>query len=166
MGESTRPGTVDQRLAAGGAHGRARTRRSYWGAFAVGVALMAGVDEIVFHQLLRWHHFIDAGTSEFGIVSDGILHALELFLLVGGFALLLDARRRGVFGRTAAWAGVVTGLGAFQLWDGLVDHKVLGLHQVRYGVELLAYDLAWIGSGAAVLAVGIALTVRAARRRA
>jgi uncharacterized membrane protein len=27
------------------------------------------------------------------------------------------------------------GLGAFQVFDGIVDHKLLQLHQVRYGVD-------------------------------
>ena len=43
-----------------------------------GVGLMAAVDEIVFHQLLGWHHFYDRSTSEVGLMSDGFLHAAEL----------------------------------------------------------------------------------------
>jgi uncharacterized membrane protein len=35
----------------------------------------------------------------------------------------------------------LVGAGSFQLYDGLVQHKLLGLHQIRYGVDLTVYDL-------------------------
>jgi uncharacterized membrane protein len=139
--------------------------KSYWSAFLIGAAVMAGVDEIVFHQLLGWHHFYDKSTSEIGLLSDGLLHAAELIALVAGFFLLADARRRQAFSRTAGWAGLFTGAGLFQLWDGVINHKVLGLHQIRYGVQIRPYDLAWNASAVALLAIGIALTVVASRRR-
>lgn len=49
----------------------------------------------------------------------------------------------------------------FQLWDGLANHKILRLHQVRYDVELLPYDIAWNVAGGVLLAVGTVLTVSA-----
>ena len=42
------------------------------------------------------------------------------------------------------------------------DHReVLRVHQVRYGVDLLPYDLAWNFAGLALLAVGAVLLRRA-----
>jgi len=149
-----------------GAPGRGVLRdSSYWSAFLIGVALMAGVDEIVFHQLLGWHHFYDGATTAVGLFSDGLLHAAELIALVAGFFLLADARRRDTFSARVGWAGFFTGLGAFQLWDGTINHKVLRLHQVRYDVELLPYDLAWNAAGIVLLATGLVLTFMAVRRR-
>ncbi|HEU0127499.1 MAG TPA: DUF2243 domain-containing protein [Pseudonocardiaceae bacterium] len=55
------------------------------------------------------------------------------------------------------------GLGAFQLFDGIVNHKLLRIHQIRYGVDILPYDLVWNGAGLVLLAIGAALAVRAAR---
>jgi uncharacterized membrane protein len=138
---------------------------SYWSTFLIGVAVMASIDEIVFHQILGWHHFYDQGTPEIGLLSDGVLHAAELIALVAGFFLLADARRRGAFSPRAGWAGFFVGLGGFQLLDGTVNHKLLGLHQVRYGVDLLPYDLAWIATGSALLIAGLILTVMAVRGR-
>jgi uncharacterized membrane protein len=139
-------------------------RRTFWPAFLLGAAIVAAIDEIVFHQLLGWHHFYDRGTSEVALVSDGILHAVELVALVAGGFLLADARRRGRWVTGAAWAGGLCGAGAFQLFDGTVNHKLLGVHQVRYGVDLLAYDLAWIAAGLVLLAAGLVLTVRVRAR--
>lgn len=126
---------------------------------------MAAVDEIVFHQVLAWHHFYDRSTPEVALLSDGLLHAAELVALVAGSFLLADLLRSGGLDRRAAWAGLVLGLGAFQLFDGVVNHKVLRVHQVRYGVDLLPYDVAWITAGAVLLAVGTLLAVRAGPRR-
>ena len=63
----------------------------------------------------------------------------------------------------AAW-GALTGAGAFQVWDGLVHHKLLRLHQVRYGVDLTGYDLLWTGAGVVVLLAGAALLLRSRPR--
>jgi uncharacterized membrane protein len=49
--------------------------------------------------------------------------------LAGGLALLAGrARVAATSGR-----GVLLGAGAFNLYDGIVQHKLLGLHQVRAG---------------------------------
>ncbi|GAB3237716.1 DUF2243 domain-containing protein [Glycomyces halotolerans] len=130
----------------------------------IGVAVMAAVDEIVFHQILHWHHFVDRSTPAVGLVSDGLLHTAELLALVAGFVWYADLRRRRALASTHAWAGLFLGLGGFQLFDGLVDHKLLRLHQIRYGVDLLPYDLAWNGAGLVLLAIGAILAVRARRR--
>ncbi|SEQ15030.1 DUF2243 domain-containing protein [Streptomyces radiopugnans] len=140
-----------------------RPRRSLAVCALIGAALMAAVDEIVFHQLLNWHHFYDRSTPPIGLLSDGLLHTAELLGLVAGFVLHADMRRRGTLSPAHARAGLFLGLGAFQLFDGIVDHKVLRIHQIRYGADLLPYDLAWNGLGLALLGVGAVLAVRAGR---
>jgi putative membrane protein len=110
---------------------------------------MAAVDEIALHQVFGWHHFYDRSTSQTGLLSDGLLHAVELVALVGGFSLWADARRSGRFSPPAAWACLFLGAGGFQLSDAIINHKVLVLHQIRYGIKLAPYDTAWNASGAA-----------------
>ena len=122
---------------------------------------MGSVDEIVFHQLLAWHMFYDRAGGTAGLVSDGLLHAATLSAVVAGLALLADLRRRGAFDAVRWWAFVLLGAGAFQLFDGVVDHKLLRVHQVRYGVDLTGYDVGWLVPGVLLLAAGIALLVRA-----
>lgn len=128
----------------------------------IGIAVMAAVDEIVFHQVLHWHHFYDRSSSDAALVSDGLLHAAELVVIVAGFLYFAELKRRRELESGYAGAGLLLGLGAFQLWDGLIDHKLLDLRQVRYGVDLLPYDLAWNGFGLALLIAG-AIVLRAAR---
>jgi uncharacterized membrane protein len=139
-------------------------RRLVVSGLLLGLGAAGAVDEIVFHQLLHWHHFYDRASGAAGLVSDGVLHAATWSATVAGLALLADVRRRGSSTGSAWWGAVLLGAGAFQTWDGLVDHKVLRLHQVRYGVDLTGYDLVWTGVGLLVLLAGALLLVRSRAR--
>lgn len=131
----------------------------------LGLGVAAFVDETVFHQVLHWHHFYDKSTDAVGLVSDGIFHAVSWFATVAALFLLADLRRRRAFDARRWWGGLLTAAGAFQLYDGTIQHKVLGLHQIRYHVDVAPYDWAWNGVAVALLVAGGALLV-AARRRA
>lgn len=132
----------------------------------IGVGLMAAVDEIVFHQILAWHHFYDWSTVGVALLSDGVLHAAELALIVPGFLLLASIKQRRALAPRSGWAGLFLGMGGFQLFDGLVVHKILRLHQIRYDVDPLPYDLAWNIGAAVLLVVGVVLAAGPAKRTA
>jgi uncharacterized membrane protein len=137
--------------------------KSTWAGALLGIGVMAAVDEILFHQVLAWHHFYDRSTPEIGLMSDGLLHAAELIAIVAGFFLVLDLRRRKIFHQPSAWAGFFIGMGGFKLFDGIVNHKLLRLHQIRYVDNLLPYDLAWNIGAAIFLVLGLYLLRRANR---
>jgi uncharacterized membrane protein len=130
----------------------------------LGIGIMAAVDEIIFHQLLAWHHFYDKATPTIGLLSDGLLHAMELLLLVGGFFLLLEQRRLKLTNSALTWGGFFVGAGGFQLFDGLINHKVLRLHQIRYNVDVLPYDIAWNTGASILVLIGIWILLRRKRR--
>lgn len=130
-----------------------------------GLGLIAFVDETVFHQLLGWHHFYDRATTEIGLVSDGLFHAVGFFAVVAGLFVFADVRRRGPVGWRRWTGGVLVGAGAFQLYDGTVQHKLLGLHQIRYDVALLPYDLTWNSLAVVMIGIGAGLLL-APRQRA
>jgi uncharacterized membrane protein len=136
-------------------------KRSKWAAGLAGIGFMAAIDEIVFHQLLAWHHFYDRATPELALLSDGLLHSFELVALISGFFMLLDLNRKQSLVKARAWAGFFFGLGGFQLFDGIVDHKILRLHQVRYVENLLPYDIAWNLFGVILLIIGYIINRRA-----
>src|SRR4051795_11235109 len=112
---------------AGGASGSGAVphSRSAWAGVLIGVGVAGFVDETVFHQLLHWHHFYDRSTPAAGLVSDGLFHAFSFFCAVGALFLLADLRRRHAFDRRRWWGGLLAGAGAFQLYDGTVQHKLL-----------------------------------------
>jgi uncharacterized membrane protein len=126
----------------------------------LGIGVAAFVDEAVFHQLLHWHHFYDKSTPEIGLVSDGLFHAFSWFATIAAMFLLADLFRRHAVNWMRWWGGLLLGGGAFQLYDGTIQHKLLGLHQIRYDVDLLPYDLAWNILGGVMVVVGVVLVVR------
>ncbi|MFJ6413224.1 hypothetical protein CHI12_09010 [Terribacillus saccharophilus] len=132
--------------------------------FLFGVGLVAFIDEAVFHQLLHWHHFYDLSSSTWGLVSDGFFHALSWFATVGGLFLFADLRRRRDL-IPLRWGGaVMLGSGVFQLYDGLIQHKLFRIHQIRYGVDIFYYDLIWNGIAVLLIAAGI-WCIRLSRRK-
>lgn len=123
----------------------------------LGMGVIGTLDEVVLHQLLQWHNFYMHSTSYWRIVSDGIFHLVSSALLMLG-ALLLWARgyqlRAPGEGRVLL-AGLLLGMGCFNLYDGIIQHKILQLHPVREGVaNMLPYDLAFNGMALALLLAG------------
>src|SRR3954453_19907450 len=104
----------------------------------VGVA--AFVDETVFHHLLHWRHFYDKSTPAAGLVSDDIFHASGSFAAVATPFLVAHLGRGRAVAAGSWWAGLLVGAGAFQLYDGTIQHKLMCLHQIRYGVHLAPSD--------------------------
>ncbi len=139
-----------------GAAGR-EIKRTIWSGVLAGFGLAAFIDETVFHQLLHWHHFYDKSTMAIGLVSDGIFHAFGFTAMVVGLFLMADSLRRAGFVPKRWWAALLIGCGGFQLYDGIVQHKVLGLHQIRYHVTLWPYDVTWNVIAAILIIAGIAL---------
>ncbi|GAA0259287.1 DUF2243 domain-containing protein [Cryptosporangium japonicum] len=129
----------------------------------LGLGVAAFVDETIFHQLLHWHHFYDKSTTAAGLVSDGIFHAASWFATVAALFLLADLRRRRAFAARRWWGGQLAAAGAFQLYDGTVQHKLLRLHQIRYHVDVAPYDWAWNVVAVVLLAAGATLLIRARR---
>ncbi|MDX2358322.1 DUF2243 domain-containing protein [Dietzia sp. PP-33] len=127
--------------------------------FGCGVAGSV-IDLFVFHLLLQWHHFYDLSTTNVALLADGLFHGATWLITVWGLFMLGDIRHRVVvpWGR---WSGaVLTGVGFFQLFDGIVFHKLLRIHQIRYGVDLVVYDLVWIGSAVILLLTGLLILWR------
>nr|WP_077305795.1 DUF2243 domain-containing protein [Terribacillus halophilus] len=141
-------------------------RRNSFSGVLFGFGLAAFVDEAVFHQLLHWHHFYDLSTTSLGLISDGIFHAFSWFATVGGLFLLADLRRRKQM-VPMLWLGMVClGSGVFQVYDGVIQHKIMRLHQIRYDVDnLLYYDFVWNGIGAVLMVIGILLVWLSRRKK-
>ena len=133
-------------------------RSLLWPAVLVGIGVAGSLDEIVLHQLLRWHHFYDRGSQAAGLIADGIFHLGSTAALVIGLVLLVQRWRTGRGPLRQAVAGILLGAGGFNLYDGIIQHKLLGLHQVRAGApNNLPYDLVFIGVATVVLLAGLLL---------
>jgi len=140
-----------------------QSKRNIWSGIFFGIGLIAFLDEAIFHQLLHWHHFYDKSTTSMGLISDGFFHALSWFATVGGLFMLADLRRRNAFWPTRWWGGVWLGAGAFQLYDGVIQHKLFKIHQIRYVDHLFYYDLIWNVVAIALIILGICLIAHSRR---
>jgi len=133
-------------------------RSLLWPAVLVGIGVAGSLDEIVLHQLLRWHHFYDRGSQAAGLIADGIFHLASTAALVIGLVVLVQRWCPGPGPLRQAVAGILVGAGGFNLYDGIIQHKLLGLHQVRAGApNNLPYDLVFIAIAAVVLLAGLLL---------
>jgi uncharacterized membrane protein len=132
-------------------------RALLWTGLLLGIGLVGTLDEVLLHQLLQWHNFYVHADQHWRLVSDGLFHLVtSTLLLVGAWRLWYS---RWSFARAGCgrrlMAGIVLGMGAFNLYDGLIQHKVLQLHPVREGVvDQLPYDLAFNGVAILLLLIG------------
>ena len=140
----------------------------------LGIGLGGFVDGIVLHQILQWHHLLTStgehpATTVAGLETntlwDGLFHAFALCASLGGLFLLWRAMSDGL--RPSAWqlmGLLLAGWGAFNLVEGVIDHHILAIHHVKAGDDQLAFDLAFLGLGAALLLAGSLLTSRSRRQ--
>jgi uncharacterized membrane protein len=141
-----------------------RAQGLFWPGVLTGMGIAGTLDEVILHQLLAWHHFYDRSTPTVGLVSDGLFHLLSTALLVIGVIQLVERRHTTPDPPRLALAGILLGAGGFNLYDGTIQHKLLGLHQVRAGApDNLPYDLAFLAL-AATLALAGALLLRRTRQ--
>lgn len=107
-----------------------------------GIGLGGFVDGIVLHQILQWHHLVsDVGayltTSVAGLrlnmLADGFFHVGSWLFVVGASIVTVAQWQQGRLppGWRFHLGGVLTGWGAFNVVEGLVNHQMLGVHHVR-----------------------------------
>ncbi|MDW8563657.1 DUF2243 domain-containing protein [Staphylococcus shinii] len=138
----------------------AHPQRNLWSGILFGLGVAAFIDEVVFHQLLAWHHFYDKSSMAIGLVSDGLFHAFSWFATVASLFLLADIKRRNSFWVKRWVSGMLLGLGFFQLYDGLIQHKIFQIHQIRYEVNVLPYDIVWNAIAVIILIVGFIVFIQ------
>jgi uncharacterized membrane protein len=112
----------------------------------MGIGLGGFLDGILLHQLLHWHNMgstvlppVTMETMRQNMRWDGWFHLAMLAITCAGiFLLLREATHnrqlpvaRGLVGQ------MLLGWGGFNVVEGAVNHRALGIHHVR---DLPAYD--------------------------
>ncbi|AEH37795.1 DUF2243 domain-containing protein [Halopiger xanaduensis] len=147
---------------------RSRRRRLLLAGGTIGFGFGAVLDVVIFHQILQTHHLLSGFYDPYtydgvrtNVMFDGLFTAGMLAITAIGFAMLwrvvngTDARlsTRALVGST------VLGAGAFNVFDGIVDHYVLDLHNVVHGTE--AWNPHWVVVSVLMLGLG-AIILRSA----
>ena len=135
---------------------------------ALGIGMGGFVDGVVFHQILQVHNMLSAVRPPVTVVNieinmfwDGVFHAFTWVMTAVGIALLWRATQRAhrPLPTRAFLGSLLLGWGLFNLVEGVIDHELLGIHHVVEGPDHLVYDLAFLGFGALLTALGAGLAV-------
>ena len=139
----------------------------------LGIGLGGLVDGIVFSQILQWHNMLssavpptDLDRIRFNVFADGLFHATAWLVTLLGLFLLWRSVRKGRSNRFSAGAfgGLLAGFGLFNLVEGLVNHHLLQLHNVREIADPEPWNLGFLLLlGVLPLALGSLLRQRAAQ---
>lgn len=153
---------------------RAREDGSYrrplllWGG-TFGFGLGAVLDTILFHLIFQTHHLLSGFYDPYSydgfrtnVMMDGLFLLGTLAVATVGAAMLwrtVNGARRRLSGAFVLGSALL-GAGVFNVFDGIVDHYVLDLHDVVHGTE--AWNPHWVLVSLVMLVLGILLVRRTA----
>ena len=147
-------------------HAEVETRRPTLTApgIVLGLGLGGFLDGIALHQIMQWHNMLSSTDRwpvttlegmEANMRADGLFHAATWILTAIGVWMLFNALRDGAYPSGRALLGwALAGWGAFNVVEGVIDHQILGLHNVHEGSNELAWDLGFLAFGIALIVGG------------
>lgn len=106
----------------------------------LGIAVGGFCDGIVFHEILQWHGMltnkIAANTlinKNVNVFWDGIFFGFIWITTIIGLYLLWQLLHRPFINRSGLLlsGGMFLGWGIFNFAEGLINHHILGLHNIR-----------------------------------
>jgi uncharacterized membrane protein len=133
-----------------------RSHRATVAGLLIGIGMGGFVDGIVLHQIVQWHNMLSnivpphtMETMRVNMTWDGLFHALTwVITLVGILQLQRAAHARAPIPSAQAFMGqLILGWGIFNLVEGVIDHQILGLHNVREVPNYTAYNLTFLAVG-------------------
>ena len=140
-------------------------KRTILPAILLGVGLGGFLDGIVLHQILQWHSMLSnvvppvtLQAVHLNMFWDGIFHAATWIITFAGVILLWLAGQRGTTPPVRVFIGaLLTGWAVFNLIEGLIDHHLLQLHNVREVVDPSAWNIGFLVFSFLLLVVGLVL---------
>ncbi|WP_299700429.1 DUF2243 domain-containing protein [uncultured Pontibacter sp.] len=141
----------------------------------IGIGMGGFVDGIVLHQILQWHQMISAKlppdtllNKETNMFWDGIFHAFTWLTTALGIYLLWRVvyERKSVLSNRIFGGSLLLGFGIFNIVEGIIDHHILVLHNVReISSNQSAWNFGFLGISVVILVLGWML-VQKGRREA
>lgn len=109
-------------------------------AMVLGISLGGFIDGIVMHQILQWHEMLSNIIPPNTVVNksvnmfwDGIFHLFTLLSTFLGIYLMwkILIRKNSNQSGYLITGGMLSGWGIFNLIEGMINHHILQLHNVR-----------------------------------
>jgi uncharacterized membrane protein len=150
-----------------------QSQRATVAGMLIGVGMGGFVDGIVLHQLAQWHHMLSnvvpphtMDNMRVNMTWDGLFHAVTWIITLIGILLLWSAAyARAAMPSLQAFTGqLILGWGVFNLAEGLIDHQILGIHNVREVPNYTAYNLTFLAVGGVLFILIGWLLMRAGSR--
>jgi uncharacterized membrane protein len=150
-----------------------RSHRATVAGILIGIGMGGFVDGIVLHQIAQWHNMLSnivpphtMETMRVNMTWDGLFHALTwVITLVGILQLRSAAYARDPTPSAQAFTGqLILGWGIFNLVEGIIDHQILGIHNVREVPNYTVYNLTFLAVGGVLFILIGWLLMRAGRR--
>lgn len=137
----------------------------------LGIGLGGFIDGIALHQVLQWHEMLSNKIPPTTVLGktvnmfwDGVFHAFCLLVVLTGVILLWRLLWRKDIDRSGKLlgGGLLLGWGMFNVIEGIIDHHLLKLHNVR---EISSNPDAWNWGFLGVSAIMILLGASMIRRK-
>ena len=106
----------------------------------LGIGIGGFIDGIILHQILQWHEMFSNKLPPTNLVAksvnmfwDGVFHVITLIATIIGVVSLFSLfQRTDVFiSKRTFFGGMFFGWGLFNIIEGIIDHHLLKLHNVR-----------------------------------
>jgi uncharacterized membrane protein len=106
----------------------------------LGIGIGGFADGIIFHQILQWHEMLSNKFPPNTLVQksmnmfwDGIFHLFTLLTAIVGIYLLWRLFKKNNINTSGylLTGGMLAGWGVFNLIEGIINHHILKIHNVR-----------------------------------
>jgi uncharacterized membrane protein len=150
-----------------------RNHRATAAGMLIGIGMGGFVDGIVLHQIGQWHNLLSnivpphtMDDMRVNMTWDGLFHALTWIVTLIGILLLRSAAyARAAIPSLQAFTGqLVLGWGVFNLVEGVIDHQILRIHNVREVTNYTVYNLTFLAVGGVLFILIGWLLIRAGSR--
>lgn len=150
--------------------GRRRRPLLLWGG-VLGFGLGAVVDVLMFHLIFQTHHLLSGVYDPLtydglrtNVMFDGLFSIGMLAVMGLGAVMLWRTANRAhePLSSLLVVGATLVGAGVFNVFDGVVDHYLLGLHDVVHGTA--AYNPHWVVVSLLMLGAGLLVLWVADRR--
>jgi len=139
-------------------------------ATVLGIGIGGFIDGILFHQVLQWHEMLSGKVPVTDLLGksvnmfwDGIFHFFCLAVVLIGIFLMWKLLRRNDIDRSGRLlaGGFFLGWGLFNSIEGVIDHHLLKLHNVREVSGFTDYwNYGFLIVSVLMIIIGILLTIK------
>lgn len=130
----------------------------------IGVGMGGFVDGILLHQVLQWHNMLSAKlppdtllNAKTNMFWDGMFHAFVWIVAMTGIVMLWSAMKDPATNMSIKLfaGGLILGWGLFNIVEGILDHHLFVLHNVREVSENpFSWNFGFLGLSVVMLVKG------------